>query len=67
MNVLDDLFKSEVTSAPFLSLEVFSDEPVRDDIVNYMVDRIKKHYNVQSYNEAIQLWGRYRSEVLKDE
>lgn len=63
---LADLFRSEVTSAPFLSTEVFLGECIKEDIVDYMVRKIKKHYNVSSVNEALKLWNRYRCEVLKD-
>lgn len=64
---LNDLFKNEVTSAPFLSTEIFLGESIKEDIVEYMISRIKSHYNVASTNEALSLWGRYRDEVLDNE
>lgn len=62
---LADLFKNEVTP-PASMMEIFLGDEIRENIVDYMVRKIKKHYGISSTNEALKMWNRYRMEVLKE-
>lgn len=64
---LEELFANEIKESPFLSKDVFPEEDIRDNIVDYMVSQIKNHYGVSSYREAMTLWNKYRDEVLENE
>lgn len=61
---LEELFANEIKEAPFLSKEVFPEEDIRDNIVDYMVSQIKNYYGVSDYKDALKLWNKYRDEVL---
>lgn len=65
--VLAELRKKMEVPPPFKVETLPSNDHFKDSIVNYMVNKIKQHYNVTSNREALSLWNRYRSEVLEHE
>ena len=65
--VLAELRKEMLTPPPFEVSLFPSNDYIKDYIVEYMLDRIKKYYNVETNHEALSLWDRYKSEVLEHE
>lgn len=65
--VLREMQNRMLMTPPFPVMEVPLNDYLKEDIVEYMLGKVKEHYGVETNHEALDLWNRYKLEVLENE